>query len=982
VACLERVLVQQPAAGEVRRVLGDLYRGSSSWEPLAQLLTDATAYLSDAEELAVAAREAHRLFRDEVKSPARALPALERAAAARPDAELALALCEAFVAAGRLDEARTQLQRMLKGARRASERAALHHQLGRVARAQGDMAASIAELEQAAAVDRSDPKLLRLLGDTARDAGQADRAERAYRGLLMLLRRSGAGAGQAGVSTVETLLALQELASERGEADKAAELLDSAFEVAAHDRDELGRLRERLDRRGDLAPLAKALERRAAASRGPAEQADVYRELAEIRARMGDRAGALEAELAALQATPEDATLRVRARDRARAAGLVDRYVSALEAIADRRRRRDDGALVASLLLLAGEAIESDLGDAPRALAVFQRAADTSELRAEAASALARVGAACNPAVRARALDRLARLGREAPSPEAQADALFRLAEARLGQPDTRAAGMEALGAALERVPALDRALALVRDAAVPSEELRQVLPLYERLARASGDNRMLLDCLERRAAEADAGVDVVREGYELAVALREDDRAEALLGRLIGVGRGRSGANGAVPGAAWGLTERSRRLRARGELAGAERALVEALEVGDAAVVLPLLRDLAAEAMGTGGDVAVAVRVYETLRARMPGDDRIWETLFDLYARTDDRPALARLVQGALEQLVSPAARNGVRMRYVRYLLDRDPADHTAVDVLRDVLLDEGDHDEAAARLTEVYERQGEEGLLVELLDHRRQRLVERADAAGARAAAVKVAQLLAAEQADRAVEVLAEALAQQPGESSLVEALLALLPTDAADPRLQRIDEVLGAQPDQSAMRAAREAGYRTAELWEPLADLLVEQAEHESVTQEAAANLREAASIHTTRLFDLPTAVELLRRARELDPYDVDLVRELVGLLVDLGETRRAQAEAFAASRSPNLPRDVRARLLALRAELLSASGQRDAAIAVLLEATGYAGPELKKELFAMVERLRSGPAAAEAKADPGVEDVTDLVEITDQ
>ena len=50
----------------------------------------------------------------------------------------------------------------------------------------------------------------------------------------------------------------------------------------------------------------------------------------------------------------------------------------------------------------------------------------------------------------------------------------------------------------------------------------------------------------------------------------------------------------------------------------------------------------------------------------------------------------------------------------------------------------------------------------------------------------------------------------------------------------------------------------------MWEPLAHLLVETAEHESAPARAAARLREAAAIHKTQLFDFAGAVELLRKA----------------------------------------------------------------------------------------------------------------------
>ena len=974
VACLERVLERQPAAGEVRALLADLYRAASAWEPLAELLANTTAFLTGRDELAAAAREAHRLFRDEVGAPGRAVAALERAAAAAPDdSELAMALAVSLTSAGRLDEAQARLRQMLAATRRSPERAAIHLQLGRVARAKGDMGAALAALEQAAAVDMGNAEILSLLGDTARQAGELDRAERAYRGLLMLLRRQDAApiGGAPSVSVAETLLALYELCAERGESGKAAELLDSAFEAAAHDAGAFARVRERLGGRGELGPLGAALEKRAAAAKSPSDQAAAYREIADVRTQLGDDAGAFEAVLSALQAMPEDTALHERARAVARAAGLTERYLEVVETVVDRRRRREDGPLVAKLLLTAGDIVEKDLADPPRALGLYRRASDVGDLPAETASALARIGATCDPTERARALDRLTRLAREAPTLDEQADALYRLAEAQLATAETREAGLGTLSAAMERMPVVERALGIVRDAVVPNEELHKVLPLYERLARASNDERMLLDCLERRSASGDASSEHAREGYDLALALHEEDRAVALLERVVEIGRADPSSAGE---ATWGLLELAKRRRASGDLAGAHRALGEALATGDAPAILGLLRDLgraalaAAEPAGDPGGLAIAADIYETLRARAPADPEIWGRLLDIYVRANAPEPLGRLVTETLEQLADPHGRNGVRMRFAGFLLDQHPDDRAAVEVLRDVLLDDPEHEEAAARLADLYERDHEDALLAEILDRRRRVLADRGDRDGTRQAVLKLVAVVGAERPDEALEVLRWALERLPGDAALVEAVLSLLSPGASDERVREVEALLAAQPGQGEMRAAREARYRAAEMWAPLGDLLVHAAEQEADPTRAAARLREAAGIHKVHLFDFPAAAELLRKARALAPHDVDLVADLTRLLVELGEPQKALAETLVACRTPDLPPDVRARLLRFRADMLIEHGKREGAISVLLEALAYSSPAAKKEILAKVERMRAGDAPVRASAAP--------------
>jgi tetratricopeptide (TPR) repeat protein len=183
-----------------------------------------------------------------------------------------------------------------------------------------------------------------------------------------------------------------------------------------------------------------------------------------------------------------------------------------------------------------------------------------------------------------------------------------------------------------------------------------------------------------------------------------------------------------------------------------------------------------------------------------------------------------------------------------------------------------------------------------------------------------------------------------------------------------LRAVEAVLAQQPRQDEVRAAREARYRAAEMWEPLAHLLVESAEHEKAPPKAAARLREAAGIHRTHLFDFPIAAELLRKARALDPQDVELVRDLTRLLVELGEPQKALAETLVACRTPDLPAPVRSRLLRFRAEMLVEHGKRDAAIPVLLEALAGATGDAKKEIQATIERLRAEGGGKPAAARP--------------
>ena len=58
--------------------------------------------------------------------------------------------------------------------------------------------------------------------------------------------------------------------------------------------------------------------------------------------------------------------------------------------------------------------------------------------------------------------------------------------------------------------------------------------------------------------------------------------------------------------------------------------------------------------------------------------------------------------------------------MRFARFLLERAADYCAAVDLLRDVVLDDAEHEEANARLAYLYERLGEDARLAEILDRR----------------------------------------------------------------------------------------------------------------------------------------------------------------------------------------------------------------------------------------------------------------------
>jgi len=592
--------------------------------------------------------------------------------------------------------------------------------------------------------------------------------------------------------------------------------------------------------------LALALEKRVAAATAPEDQADAHREIAELRATLGQPEAAIDAGLQALELRPDDPALRRAVRALIARVGAGDEALSRIEAIIDRRRRRGDGPLVARLLLWAGELCEAELDDAARAVELYRRAADTGEIAGEATMALARVALKCDPGERAQAIDRLERFVRDEVTPAGQAEALFRLAEAELQDPATRGRGLASLLAAVERLPDMQRALALVQQAGVSDDELATVLPLYERAARQTGNDQQLLDALTRRAHTAAATSASIREGYDLATALHDEQRADALLAALIASAASESGKPEAKSDLVWGLIELGKRCRARGELESAHEHFARALEHTDPDRVEPHLRQLAAEVSEREGEGALVARIYETLRARVPGNTGLWNELFELYTRIGDLPSCDRLARERLEQLTQPEARSEIRMRVARLRLAKDPVDPVALEGLRDTLLDDPCHLEAGKLLARHYESAGDIEALVDLREGQLKALQDKRDMVHvAQVAAALGRALSGAGMVERAFAPYRRALSAFGGNKPLLEEIFACLRTAAGRTGAELGDRPGAVDLARAALKAAGEDRRSRTQGAEILAKLLAEQNEYAAAIQLLVDTLPFAAS-----------------------------------------------------------------------------------------------------------------------------------------
>jgi tetratricopeptide (TPR) repeat protein len=709
----------------------------------------------------------------------------------------------------------------------------------------------------------------------------------------------------------------------------------------------------------------------------------------------------LSAVLDILAKVPDNAEAHTLARGIAVRLGKAEAYLDAVVGAADKLRRADDAATLADLLLRATDVAEKDLHLLDRALGFLRRAEQTNRRKAEVQSALVRVAVQMGDAEEIkRAVAGLRRLLQAAASDAEKGDLLYRLAEAQVGQVDTREDGLDALAEAVEVQPDLQRATAIVLGAQVPDSALARVLPVYEKVARASKDERMLLDFLERRASLPGAQLGDVREGVELAISLSEGERAERMLARAIEVAR--TSADGLREGL-WAVGDLSRRLRARGDLAGAARVLDQAREEWANPRLTPLVRETARAAAAVPEFGAVAAQLLEHLRGLYPTDREVWEPLLDLYTRLGQRSALQALVDDLVAKLMGRGDRSAVRMAWAKYLQKSGDAGEAMSAALRDVVLEEPGHPEALTLLADIHEERGEVSEAVTLLSEALSSGDNSAGGAARATLARRLGDLVKKADPAQAKEVYRSALAVSLPDAAVKRSLqlsLAELLTgenevaeraalgeevlrgetgeNAAAQAIALCDLRLGIGDESGAERAlvlGRERALGSAEIFERLAAFYTQRSRWAEVVQlfgqEASRQpdadkttrmLRKVAHLQREKLGDAKGAAQTLRRAVEADPSDFDLVRELSDSLIEADDTAQA-ISAVSEILARTSEGAVRVGLLRLRAELAVRNHDDTAAARDLEEALALGASDTATELVAVLTRAAGRTTSAD-------------------
>ncbi|MCK9523075.1 MAG: hypothetical protein M0R76_08525 [Proteobacteria bacterium] len=957
VASLEQAFSEAPRNAEVRKMLLDRYRALGRHEPLALALERAAEAVSDPKMAAAYAREAAALYFERLNAKERAVPSLERVLAQYPDdADAQTMLPDALLAAERFDEAQEKLEAILAGfgRRRSPQRALVHLRLAHVFRARGELDAALEHLDLASKMDTHNMHILSLLAELAREKGDLEVADRSYRSLLLMARREPAASqGTADIGPAAILFELAWIAEDRGQEDKVADLVESALEALANDDAQAEGVQAKLKQRGDWAQLVRVLQTRLAHLDRPRRRARVYGELAAVHATHLDApAVAMDMLLKAIAADPSAPSFHDALMEVARTLNRFDEYVALLEQLLEKTRRDMDALARCEILLRLAHVnleVRDDLDEAWR---LFQQAEALGVREVDVMRTGAKLaGASGNEEEQIRLLTALAAMGASESEGDTRSDALFRLAEIHLASEETFSEGLAQFIEAFDESENAERAgriLRRVADKTAVNDDA--LLGVFERVARRSADNDMLLEFYERKAETAMPHPVELKEGAQLAVNLGHADKAESLMKRMVTAGENHPDAQDAI---GWAMLGLARHRFEADDIAGAVKWLMDAADIADAAAVFELGLPLAQDAQESG-DKMLATRILERLLQLQPAAQEVWEPLSELHLAAGNVEAFECLVEETMYVLEDVSLRNQLRHKLAVMLLQMENRVDDAVDTLKNILLDEPGHAEGLRLLSEFYENNGREDELMELLQERFEAALSRGKIEEIRTLAEAYGSRLASD--DDRIDVYRRTLALSPddrdimsllrdaltGEENLrerielTERMLRFESGDAAvtltlqvvdayremnddDGALRALRAGYARAPESEALRASLEAVFRERHDFAGLLALLFDVASSMDDKRQQVMTLGEAADLARDQLGDVQAELRAINEIATLIPVTAELVLRAVEACVRGGLFDEA-LERLTAALDTEADAENRTQLLLQRADIL--------------------------------------------------------------
>jgi tetratricopeptide (TPR) repeat protein len=992
---LETELLLEPKAHAIRHKLASLYREQKQWVLLAELLGEGAGHAATPDAELALLKEAAELWRGECNDAAQAIPLLERATSMAPDDRaLKVALADALGGAHREAEARQMLKELIDGfgGRRPKERAVVHLQIAKLDLREGARAPALLELETATRIDPTNADILLLAGALAREDNQLDRAERSYRALLTVLRRQEEAER---ISRAEVLANLADIAARQGQADRANEILESAFEAAQESDREAERLQETLLERGDQKNAARVLEARLARSEAGRSRAHLLSLLAGAHAAVGRTDEALSTWLRALEEAPLSLDIRRGARAFTRTSAKPQDYLSTLERVLASDKLADAG-IPAQVTLLTdiAETQEQDLRNLEAAAAAYERIYEIAPSAAQ--EHLERIYEAVQDY---RGLDHTLRRRMEQGSGDDQV--LERMLEIELQQTKDPIAAQKTLEDLLASKGPSEAMLEQARACADAFPSHLGILDVYDRIVREPGRERELTMVLMRKWADAQAGSDPAQEAMQIALTLDAPTHAEALMRRFLD----RPTDEGSVR--AWVLVQLAALRRAAADFPEAVLLLREAAELSQAREARDLLFEVATLAKDELRDMTLAMTTLEDLYERDADDSEVWAPLLDAYRHFAENEKFATLVERILP-MASDEDRKRLRFEAIEVRMNRLGLGDDAAPMIEELLEDDPSNVEAALLLSGIYERQGKNDALAGLLAKQLDTAKDRGDAGEIAKLSLRLGGLLEAERRDEAKSVYYAALDWDATSVPLLKALAglhALGGADEAQDRAEILDRLLPLLGSEHVESYALELSVLRADLWDmegavaalefgfrqnPASEALRERLEslyreggHARKLAEmyetrvavvppddAVRLLRDAANIYAAELDEQSLAAAALRKAHQIRPQQRDITDTLLAALEAAGEFQ--DARELMGELIEQLPADAEERgaLLDRRGSFAARVGDDEGAMSDWEQAVAAGStsttPTLVAHLEDMSGRARSAGDTAGARA----------------
>jgi thioredoxin-like negative regulator of GroEL len=186
---LEQVFLDHPQDARLREHLRRIYEQSGAHRELANLYLGEARAAADPADRFAGLRRAGTLLLESAADAAAAIAPLEAARDLRPrDNEVAMLLADAYIQAGKLQEAADFLDAAIQAqkGRRSREASMMQHRMAQIAHAVGDRGNELAWLNAAFESDAQNGDAAAALAEVATEAGQLEVAVKALKAITLM----------------------------------------------------------------------------------------------------------------------------------------------------------------------------------------------------------------------------------------------------------------------------------------------------------------------------------------------------------------------------------------------------------------------------------------------------------------------------------------------------------------------------------------------------------------------------------------------------------------------------------------------------------------------------------------------------------------------------------------------------------------------------------------------------------------------------